>query len=749
MTRYWTVEQMLAHLPLVYRQRDAETAARLGLPEGQGPLYALLEAISRQVGLVEEEIAQTYDNWFIETCEEWLLPHMAELLAIDNVPDFADQRLSPRRYIANMLSYRAGKGTPRVLEEVVQDATGWFTEVVEYFLHLSRTAHVNRFEEHEILGIDVHDLMALENLDTPFDPSFRLPDVRRISSRHQAGRHNLPNVGAHVWPIRDYPWQTIPPGRFAVSAQPQQIAGEPERSRWTVHPFGIDAPLFNEPQPDSAHRQVPEVLSRLRLHQELENLRVSIALGEPRPELEFFGSDRPVISLYLDGGVAPIPPEEIVIVDFTRGWPAPGPTKAYPDAQQGSVDLPVSVALDPHLGRMVFPVGAEPNDVRCEYCYGFSNDSLGGAYDRRDSFDVSQSVGWLVGVSQLAGVSGTSFDNLPDAIDDWNAQPPGTNGVLCIMDNVIYRENAPLQIEIPRGSTLLIVAAHEPQLVDGSAVFSSSSLRGNLDLDIRVTGLTQGDGDFGSLSLNGVYISGSIRVMAGQLGSLDIAHSTVREGVRISAAGTNNNAGLQINVTQTHLTSIQLPDPVQELNFSNSLLGNPEDFTVEAVAAGAALCTFSACTVFGPVEVREIWTDNCIFLQPINSLRSQSGCLRYSYVAPGSHTPRRYECQPDNAVRANPDIDRVVVEQQLRPVFESLDPGDPAFARLKGTTHRGILEGGEQGVEMGFFAGLLHPQKTRFAQQNISDFTRAGMDADLITNTVKDLVNYGSQEQSP
>ena len=50
---------------------------------------------------------------------------------------------------------------------------------------------------------------------------------------------------------------------------------------------------------------------------------------------------------------------------------------------------------------------------------------------------------------------------------------------------------------------------------------------------------------------------------------------------------------------------------------------------------------------------------------------------------------------------------------------------------------------------MGFFASLLNPQKTRFARQNIADFTRAGMDADLMTNTVKNLVNYGSQEQSP
>ena len=749
MTQYWTAERMMAHLPLVYRQRDAEAAERLGLPEGQGPLYALLEAIAGQVGLVEAEIAQTYDNWFVETCEDWLLPHMAELLAIDNVPDFADLRLSPRRYIANMLSYRAGKGTPRVLGEVVRDATGWFTEVVEYFLHVSRTAHVNRFVEHEILGVDLHDLAALENLDSPFDPSYRLPNVRRISSRHQVGRHNLPNVGVRAWPIRDFPWQTVPPARFAVSAQAQQIPNEPTRSRWTVHPFGLDVPLFNEPLAHSAHRRLPEVPSRLLLHQELERLRASIAAGEPRPALEFFGDEQTLISIYLDGGVVPVPPEEIEIVDFTQGWPAPAATKIYPDAQQADVDLPITLALDPHLGRMSYAAGAEPDDVRCEYCYGFSSESLGGAYDRRNSVSAPETVDWLVGVSQIAGVAGTDFDNLPDAIDDWNAQPPGTSGVLCIMDNVTYSENAPLQIEIPRESTLLIIAAHEPQLVDGSAVFSSSSLHSNLDLDIRVTGAAQGNGDFGSLALNGLNVHGSVRAMAGQLGTLGIAHCKVHDGVRISAAGANNNAGLEMTVARSHVMSFELPGPIEALSASDSLLGDPQDFAVTAIEAEGTACTLNNCTVFGAVELREISADNCIFLGLINCLRTQNGCIRYSYVTPGSHTPRRYECQPDNAIRANPDIERAVVEQQLRPVFESLDPGEPAFARLRTTTHRGILEGGEHGVEMGFFAGLLNPQKTRFAQQNIADFTRAGMDASLIINTVKDLVNYGSQEQGP
>ena len=52
-------------LPVVYRQRDA----------GQGyPLRALLQVISEQVEIVEGNIDQLYENWFIETCEDWVVP---------------------------------------------------------------------------------------------------------------------------------------------------------------------------------------------------------------------------------------------------------------------------------------------------------------------------------------------------------------------------------------------------------------------------------------------------------------------------------------------------------------------------------------------------------------------------------------------------------------------------------------------------------------------------------------------------
>src|SRR5215218_1169990 len=58
-------------LPAVYRQRDVE--------QGR-PLQALLRVISEQVDFVEDDISQLYENLFVETCQEWVVPYIGDLI---------------------------------------------------------------------------------------------------------------------------------------------------------------------------------------------------------------------------------------------------------------------------------------------------------------------------------------------------------------------------------------------------------------------------------------------------------------------------------------------------------------------------------------------------------------------------------------------------------------------------------------------------------------------------------------------
>jgi hypothetical protein len=59
-------------LPGVHRMRDADQGS---------PLRALLQVISEQVNLVEADIDQLYENWFIETCQDWVVPYIGDLTA--------------------------------------------------------------------------------------------------------------------------------------------------------------------------------------------------------------------------------------------------------------------------------------------------------------------------------------------------------------------------------------------------------------------------------------------------------------------------------------------------------------------------------------------------------------------------------------------------------------------------------------------------------------------------------------------
>jgi hypothetical protein len=71
-------ERLFRLLPAIYRTRDAA----LG-----GPLRALLDVLSQQVERVERDIARMYDNWFIETCEDWVVPYLGELVGYAPVAD--------------------------------------------------------------------------------------------------------------------------------------------------------------------------------------------------------------------------------------------------------------------------------------------------------------------------------------------------------------------------------------------------------------------------------------------------------------------------------------------------------------------------------------------------------------------------------------------------------------------------------------------------------------------------------------
>jgi hypothetical protein len=188
-------DTLLALLPAFYRERDAEL---------DGPLRALLGVIARQGALVEADIERLYNNAFIETCEDWVVPYIGDLLGVRALyPVSGTAAFGPRALVANTLRLRRRKGTALVLEELAFDTTGWRARAVEFFERVSTTQYMNHLRPHSLRTPDLRQPRPLDRIDGPFGSEAHTADIRALP----AGRYNLPNVGLFLWRLQAYPVQ--------------------------------------------------------------------------------------------------------------------------------------------------------------------------------------------------------------------------------------------------------------------------------------------------------------------------------------------------------------------------------------------------------------------------------------------------------------------------------------------------------------------------------------------------------------
>ncbi|MCI5159067.1 MAG: hypothetical protein D3906_11665, partial [Candidatus Electrothrix sp. AUS1_2] len=399
-------------LPVVYRMRDAE----------QGyPLRGLLRVIAEQVNLVEDDIRQLYENWFVETCEDWVVPYLGDLVGYEPVheagePSCVDtlqgrQRnkiLIPRREVANTIRYRRRKGSLALLELLANDVAGLPARAVEFRRLLGWTQSVRNLHPEQGRTVDIRKGAALELLDSPFDTLAHTVDVRRINSRHSQGRHNTPSVGVFVWRLKSYS-VTETPAYCLESAGPHCF---------TFSVLGNDTPLYMRPEPETDPTHIadefnlPVPLRRRLLEDEPAKLygagkSLHIAVGKKQGK----NIVHEAVSL-----------KQIIPADLS-GW-----QYAPPNGK---------VAVDPVLGRIAFPARQFPkNGVRVSWQYGFSMDIGGGEYERivlqPDKAEIYQ-VG-----------KNAQFATLQQALAHWRNEC-AVHAVIEITDSDVYVE--PINIE--------------------------------------------------------------------------------------------------------------------------------------------------------------------------------------------------------------------------------------------------------------------------------------------------------------
>lgn len=120
-------------IPAVYRAEDTDQL------NSNGPLRELVNRIGAQAAILRRSIDRLWEDQSIETCDDWVIPYIADLLATNLVQslDARGQRID----VAKTIYYRRRKGTLAVLEEIAANITGWDARVVEFFRRLGRTRH--------------------------------------------------------------------------------------------------------------------------------------------------------------------------------------------------------------------------------------------------------------------------------------------------------------------------------------------------------------------------------------------------------------------------------------------------------------------------------------------------------------------------------------------------------------------------------------------------------------------------------
>jgi hypothetical protein len=230
-------------LPYVHRLRDAE--------QGE-PLRALLNVINEQVNVVEEDIAQLYENWFIETCEDWVVPYIGDLVGYRPVNEpsaLTDARsklrnkiIVPRREVANTINFRRRKGTLALLEMLANDVADWPARAVEFYRLLAWLQHVNHVRLARARSADLRAGDALDRLNSSFDEIAHNVDVRRITSHRSPGRYNIPSVGVFVWRLKSY----------SVTDTPAYCVEKEGAQCYTFSALGNDTPLCTSPEHESS-----------------------------------------------------------------------------------------------------------------------------------------------------------------------------------------------------------------------------------------------------------------------------------------------------------------------------------------------------------------------------------------------------------------------------------------------------------------------------------------------------------------
>jgi hypothetical protein len=750
-------------LPEIYRQRDIEQ-----IPPGQ--LQAYLSVVEEVLGALQANIGELYRDLFIETCDNWVIPYIGDLLGVSLL---SGDPWTLRADVADTIALRRRKGTLHALELLAYDLTKWSSFCLEMRDTLAWHQHLNHqrpdaqstVQQLERIArggtAEIRDPALLSLIDTPFDPFAYYPDFKPLDVG--ALRRNLPDVAVFLWRLLACQVGPSMPVSRGIVVTGKALPLAAQAARFDIDPCGRPVVLFNlaqlTPSPDtpmvSTIDQVPGPIPMARLTQETP-------AGMPGSYIS--------VNTYDAGHVPPLPVTDTgLALQFHLPQAIfPADKWSFRGANLCSWETPLDpplgnreIVVDPRIGRFVIGVetpeeaGALQAALLLTWAYGAA-----GPVGAQPGANLITPASWLgqnfqtitvryredpLALQKALGNLGLVAGPLLIEIDDSMTHTLDLSAVA----GINLADAVPsLQLQFP----LLIRATAENRPV---VKLQNHALAFRPVAVLAGGGLTQPQVDARVAALKvlfeGIHINGDglppgmPLVNRAAIPLLELARCTLDPGGVVRLNGTrdpmvsalgldsrfgfandNEYAAFQPDPKITLYRCIAGPIAMESaylLQIQDSIVdggAGPDSVAPAGIAIGSQanplggwgpVLTAQGVTVLGRVRVRSVTGGGDIFCHALEAQNNQTGCLRFCwFAAEANRLPQNFGCFTGTALR-----------------FTASTFATAGYGQLALDSDVGVREKGPGSDEMGAFGFLLNSHKWRNLQIRFREFMPAGI----------------------
>lgn len=659
-------EKVWGLVPEVYRALDAS------VPGAPGALRELCARIGREAAIVRRSIDRVWEDQSIETCDDWVIPYIGDLLATRLVSglDARGQRLD----VANTIDYRRRKGTLAVLEQVASDLSGWDVRVIEMFRHLARAPHgldpAPRVEERGTPrgGVaDLRDPDIASRAGSAFDRFAYTPDFRRGANR--TGVHQIRTLAVHVY------------RRKALSVDkstPVQDSACP--NQWTFDPTGRDIPLH------------------------AASSRRTGALGAFAPEHALAGpidaallrSAKEALCAAIVAPTGAMDPRSLRLYEHGASFDLVPAADITADPRESAPRFLVV----PERGR-VFVQSGEAPALHVGYHHGLASAIGAGGFPRSWSAAAASGPAPEVLVSGDADL-GAVLSGLPPSATVTFADSRTRSTLVNVgVAHVVLRAASGARPVVRRTTETDWVFTGSPGAklaIDGLWVCGAHVVLAGDFSEVTLTSCTLDPGEMNAdlsgfaLAADGAMLFPSLLRIEGHVGKLTVERSIL---------------GPLATVGNGTVETVTISDSVVQGIASN-------DGGIDAISLKSGLTELLRTTVLGRTIAHRLSADHVILHDHAEVTDRQQGCVRYSAVTEGSLLPRQH---------------RSVSAPPRAPWFVSRRFGDPGYAALHDGVDASVSAGGEGGAEMGVYAREQFGIKEQSIRTKLGEHMPVGLTA--------------------